>query len=136
MKSYLFVSFLLALSLVYRSNGFCFKVDWQIHILNGLAKKLLIHPTSNDGKDLGSHLLNYGDDFVWQFCENYGNVYYSTFFMDYLANRTVYNYEIERNCNQGIRTGSCYWLVRLDGFYLNGKNTPFPGGGWVKYYNW
>lgn len=79
--------------------------------------------------DLGSHLLNTGEDFRWSFgidSSNSTTRYVCYFWWDDKDQRfEVFKYEgvADHKCQNGNPT-TCNWIVKPDGFYL-GKNKEY-----------
>ncbi|KAL7177467.1 hypothetical protein ACSBR2_030764 [Camellia fascicularis] len=77
--------------------------------------------------DLGTHILNFGEDFQWSFRIN---VFYTTSFFCHFwwgskqqSFDVFFYYTLGDYCKSPTGIYTCYWRVRTDGFYIaNGNN--------------
>ncbi|XP_038896424.1 S-protein homolog 74-like [Benincasa hispida] len=102
---------------------------YYVHVVNGLKYlDMVVHCQSKDD-DLGSHhLVNYGDDYQWNFKEN---IWGTTLFWCKLVKRDAYvsfeSFWPESPKNTWLRDrcgiqGNCIWIAKNDGIYL--RNNP------------
>ncbi|KAL7177462.1 hypothetical protein ACSBR2_030759 [Camellia fascicularis] len=82
-------------------------------------KPLTVHCQS-EYDDIGTHVLNFGEDFHWSFRIN---IFYTT--------RFFYHFWCADYCKSPIGTYTCYWTVRPKGFYVTNGNPT-----WFKQYDW
>ncbi|MFS8007457.1 putative plant self-incompatibility S1 [Helianthus anomalus] len=138
-KIYLLIVFLLSLWLVNTSHGFCVNTNWKIRFINGIkSSRIIVHPTTSDGRDFGIQHLRPFESYIWQFCDDFrrSTSYYATFvWPPHVKNYTVLDRTIEQQCPRSQGSGVCFWAVREDGLYVNSNFDPFPVG-WVKKYDW
>uniref|UniRef100_M1DEZ0 S-protein homolog n=2 Tax=Solanum TaxID=4107 RepID=M1DEZ0_SOLTU len=100
----------------------------EVHIVDGIEKQtppLKFHCASRDD-DLGWHYPHLGSDFTFSFRPS---VFSETvFFCHFFWGSKDSAFEVYRDSGacgkEGIDTGTCYWLVKEDGFYFANCTSP------------
>lgn len=106
-----------------------FTLKYIVHVINDLPANssipLTIHCASGDD-DLGYHFLKRGDDFHWEFCDDFFSR--TLFFCHWWwgVNSKVFNVfdtDIKLQCNYE----KCFWVARRDGIYFGGEHDATTG---------
>ena len=140
MRSF-FCTIILALCIVFETNAessTSFLETYEVHIINRLtttSPPLGLHCKSGDD-DLGIHVPRVGEDFHWHFKSNFwGTTRFYCYFWSGKKRQSfdVYSVKIQDSCYKDfhIGTGTCYWLVKDDGFYSS-----YTNADWNKKYDW
>ncbi|KAL8226740.1 hypothetical protein R6Q57_016572, partial [Mikania cordata] len=109
-----------------------------VFIYNEIKDSITVHVQSGDD-DLINHTLAFNINQNWSFCSSYKTLFYAHFywnsriaFFDVFDIDTSEKYCTPWNFRDERR---CFWLVRVDGFYLGETLNPFPKG-WTKLHDW
>ncbi|KAK4732676.1 hypothetical protein R3W88_025664 [Solanum pinnatisectum] len=110
------------------------------HIVDGIEKNdppIKFHCASGND-DLGIHYPKFNDDFKFKFGFNLFRE--TVFFCHFWWGTKDAMFEVYRdsgNCGAegGLDSGTCYWLIKEDGFYFAPKYNP-PASELIRKYGW
>ncbi|KAK4732685.1 hypothetical protein R3W88_025673 [Solanum pinnatisectum] len=110
------------------------------HIVDGIEKNdppIKFHCASGND-DLGIHYPKFNDDFKFKFGFNLFRE--TVFFCHFWWGTIDAIFEVYRdsgNCGAegGLDSGTCYWLIKEDGFYFAPKYNP-PASELIRKYGW
>lgn len=108
-----------------------------MHVISNVPDKpighLQVHCKSGDD-DLKMRTLNDGGEFNWTFLDNIieTTLYFCHFYWG-SKDRVfdVFNRKIDHFCSPGNDNYDCYWVARVDGFYISRNKKE-----WTKMYDW
>ncbi|KAM7462296.1 hypothetical protein LguiA_030417 [Lonicera macranthoides] len=121
-----------------------FTKSYYVYIVNGLPDNtfLLKFRCQSKDDDLGTHFLRVGEDFHWKFSVNFrlSTLFFCHFYW-HSKDRSFVVFDVPNRapkCELGKANvnGSCYWLVRTDGFYFCNYRADPNSRDWVKVHYW
>lgn len=121
-----------------------FTKSYYVYIINGLPDNTFLfkfHCQSKDD-DLGTRFLRVGEDFHWKFSVNFrlSTLFFCHFYW-HSKDKSIVVFDVPNRALKCERSranvnGSCYWLVRADGFYFCNYRADPNSRDWEKVHYW